>query len=137
MPWNTHDTILQSSLLLVYILHFSYAFLSCPAFNFIIQLNSDDLGEVQEALWEARLKWRNIGLRLNMKSHELDTISKEAGDDIGEKFTKMVEFRLKMTEPCTWKILYEVLKNPTVNMPHVAKELIQKGKIVIPTGKCS
>ena len=101
------------------------------------QLNSDDLGEVQEALWEARLKWRNIGLRLNMKSHELDTISKEAGDDIGEKFTKMVEFRLKMTEPCTWKILYEALKNPTVNMPNVAKELIQKGKIAMPTGECT
>ena len=114
-----------------------YALLSCPAFNIIIQLNSDDLGEVQEALWEARLKWRNIGLRLKMKSHELDTISKEAGDDIGEKFTKMFEFRLKMTEPCTWKILYEVLKNPTVNMPNVAKELIQKGKIVMPTGECT
>ena len=72
-----------------------------------------------------------------MKSHELDTISKEAGDDIGEKFTKMVEFRLKMTEPCTWMILYEALKNPTVNMPHVAKGLIKKGKIVVPTGDCN
>ena len=72
-----------------------------------------------------------------MKSHELDTISKEAGDDIGEKFTKMFEFRLKMTEPCTWMILYEALKNPTVNMPEVAKELIQKRKIVLPTGECN
>ena len=72
-----------------------------------------------------------------MRSHELDTISKEAGDDIGEKFTKMFEFRLKMTEPCTWMILYEALKNPTVNMPEVAKELIQKRKIVLPTGECN
>ena len=120
-------------------------FLSLSASNFLcnigmlfmMQLNSDDLAEVQEALWDARLKWRNIGLRLNMKSHELDTISKEAGDDIGEKFTKMVEFRLKMTEPCTWMILYEALKNPTVNMPEVAKDLIKKGKIVIPTGNCN
>ena len=102
---------------------------------FIIQLNSDDLGEVQEALWEAQLEWYNIGLRLNMKSHELDRIGTEAGDDTGKKLTQMIKSRLKMTEPCTWRVIYEALKNPTVNMPHVAQKLLQKKKIVIPTGE--
>ena len=93
---------------------------------FIIQLHSDDLGEVQEALWEAQLEWYNIGLRLNMKSHELDRIGTEAGDDTGKKLTQMIKSRLKMTEPCTWRVIYEALKNPTVNKPHVAQELLQK-----------
>ena len=95
---------------------------------FVSQLNSDDLGEVQEALWEAQLEWYNIGLRLNMKSHELDRIGTEAGDDTGKKLTQMIKCRLKMTEPCTWRVIYEALKNPTVNLPHIAQEL-KKNKI--------
>ena len=102
---------------------------------FIIQLNSDDLREVQEALWEAQLEWYNIGLQLNMKSYELDRIGTEAGDDTGKKLTQMIKSRLKMTEPCTWRVIYEALKNPTVNMPHVAQELLQKKKIIMRTGK--
>ena len=104
---------------------------------FISQLNSDDLREVQEALWEAQLKWYNIGLQLNMKSHELDKIGTEAGDDTEKKLTEMIKARLKMIEPCTWRVIYEALKNPTVNMLHVAQELIRKKKIVMPTGEQS
>ena len=109
-------------------------FLCISGIIFIIQLNSDDLREVQEALWEAQLEWYNIGLQLNMKSHELDRIATEAGDDTGKKLTQMIKSRLKMTEPCTWRVIYEALKNPTVNMPHVAQELLQTKKIVMPTG---
>ena len=92
----------------------------------MMQLNSNDLADVQEVLWEAKLKWYNIGLRLNMKSHELDTIAKEAGDDFGEKLTRMIKSRLNMTEPCTWKVLYEAVIHPTVCMTNVASELKKK-----------
>ena len=86
---------------------------------------------MQDVLWEAKLKWYNIGLRLKMKSHELDAINKEAGDDTGEKLTLMIKSRLNMAEHCTWKDLYEALKHHTVCMQDVAdklKKLKQKGK---------
>ena len=129
-----HDTTFPCyiSMLLLFMICHSLHFSNMV---FIIQLNVDDLGEVQEALWEAQLEWYNIGLRLNMKSHELDRIGTEAGDDTGKKLTQMIKSRLKMTEPCTWRVIYEALKNPTVNMPHVAQELLQKKKIVMQTGK--
>ena len=94
-------------------------------------ITGDDLAEVQGVLWEAKLKWYNIGLRLKMKSHELDAIDQEAGDDTGKKLTQMIKSRLNMAEPCTWKDLYEALKHQTVCMQDVAdklKKLKQKGK---------
>ena len=88
-----------------------------------LQLIGKDLRDIIEALWGARLKWLNIGLRLNMNSDDLEAIDKEGGTDTEGKFRRMVMSRLKMAEPCTWTDLYEALRHPTVGMAKLAEEL--------------
>ena len=91
----------------------------------------DDFAEVQEALWEARSKWHNIGTRLKLGVFELDCINAEPGLGLEEKFNLMIKTRLKKMEPCTWRDLYEALIHPTVDMPSVAVRLTGK----LTTGK--
>ena len=92
----------------------------CP---FPTQLGIDDFGDVQIALWRARSKWYNIGVRLKMDLTDLDVIDKERGLEIEDKFNRMVQSWLKTTQPCTWKVLYEALRDPTVDMSIVADTL--------------
>ena len=86
-------------------------------------MDIDNFGEVQEAIWEARSKWYNIGIRLKLEVSDLDSINAESGIDLEEKFNRMIKSRLKMSEPCTWTVLYEALKHPTVAMPNVADKV--------------
>ena len=94
-------------------------------FCIYLQTNDLELRDIQDALWKARIKWYNIGLRLNVKTDDLDTIDKEAGNDTEEKLRRMISSRLRMEEPCTWPMLYDALKHPTVNFPKEAEELKQ------------
>ena len=86
----------------------------------------DDFAEVQEALWEARSKWHNIGTRLKLGVFDLDCINSEPGFGLDDKFNLMIKTRLKRMEPCTWRDLYDALNHPTVDMPSVANKLAVK-----------
>ena len=86
----------------------------------------DDFPKVQEALWEARHKWKNIGIRLNLALSDLDCINAEPGIGIDEKFDRMLSTRLKKLEPCTWRDLYDALNHPTVAMSDVASKISAK-----------
>ena len=44
----------------------------------------------------------------------------------------MIKTRLKKSEPCTWRELYDALNHPTVDMPSVADKLPVKR----PTSEC-
>ena len=50
----------------------------------------NDFAQVQEALWEARVKWKNIGIRLKLEVSDLDCIDAEPGIGIDEKFNRMI-----------------------------------------------
>lgn len=97
-------------------------------------MDIDDFAEVQEAVWEARSKWYNIGIRLKLKVPDLDCIDAEPGINVEEKFNRMVKSWLKMTESCTWPALCEALKHPTVAMPNVAEE-VMRVRVGIPTSE--
>ena len=88
-----------------------------------MQLSIDDFAQVQEALWEARYKWKNIGIRLKLAVSVLDCIDAEPGIGIDEKFDRMLKTRLKQLEPCTWRDLYDALNHSTVGMSDVANKL--------------
>ena len=90
------------------------------------QLSIDDFAEVQEALWPARAKWKNIGIRLKLAVSDLECINAEPGSGIDEKFDRMLSARLKKIEPCTWRDLYDALNHPTVAMSDVANKLAPK-----------
>ena len=91
-----------------------------------IQLSIHDFAKVQEALWDARSKWYNIGICLNLGILELNNINAEPGFGLEEKFNLMIETRLKKSEPCTWRELYDVLNHPTVDMASVADKVRSK-----------
>ena len=89
-------------------------------------MDTDDFAKVQEALWEARAKWHNIGIRLDLGVFDLDCINAEQGFGLEEKFNLMIKTRLKKSEPCTWRELYDALNHLTVDMPSVADKLKPK-----------
>ena len=93
------------------------------AFFYLFQLDIGNFGEVQEAIWEARPKWYNIGVRLKLEVSDLDAIKAESGIDLEEKFNRMINCWLKSIESRTWATLYEALKHPTVAMPNVADKV--------------
>ena len=93
-----------------------------------MQLGIDDFARVQEALWEARSKWENIGTRLNLSVHELENIDAEGGTSLDKKFNLMIKTRLKKLEPCTWRDLHDALNHPTVAMPDLASKLLPPGR---------
>ena len=97
-------------------------------------MDIDDFAEVQEALWEARFKWYNIGIRLKLKVPDLNCIKFEPGIDLEEKFNRMINSWLNMGESCTWPTLCGALTHPTVAMPNVAEE-VMRVRVGIPTGE--
>ena len=89
----------------------------------MFQLDIDDFRDVQEAIWEARPKWYNIGVRLKLEVSDLDAIDAESGIDLEEKFNRMIKSWLKRSASSTWTDMCESLKHPTVAMSNVADKV--------------
>ena len=84
------------------------------------ELSTKDLRKVQRAAWDARAKWYNIGLELDIDPGTLDTIKGNC-DNIDDRFRAMLTTWLKMVEPKpTWESLAEALRSPTVGYGHLA-----------------
>lgn len=86
------------------------------------QIDEPDLHSIQTALWDARVKWFNIGLCLKVKESELEAIDHESGSDDGVKLRRMISTRLKMEDPCSRNILFQALIHCTVNEPKLAEQ---------------
>ena len=77
--------------------------------------------EVQRAAWDARSKWYNIGLELNIDQGTLDVIEGD-GKSTDKQFRAMLTTWLKMVDPRpTWEALAEALRSPTVGYEHLAE----------------
>ena len=88
------------------------------------KLSIKDLSRVQEAVWDARAKWYNIGLKLGINPGTLDTI-KGNNDNIDDRFRAMLSTWLKMVDPRpTWEALAEALRSPTVGCEELAERCI-------------
>ena len=103
---------------------------------FFCQLDIDNFGEVQDAIWDARSKWYNIGICLKLKVSDLDTIDAELGIDLEEKFRRMIKSWLRNSQFCTWRDLCEAMTHRTVAMTNVADE-VKKTKLETLTGEFS
>ena len=84
-------------------------------------LTVDDFADVQSALWGARSKWYNIGVRLQIKVAVLEAIDCEAGLDLEGKFVRMIISWLECGQRCTWRALRKALKHHTVDLPELAR----------------
>ena len=82
-----------------------------------------DLRKVQRATWDARAKWYNIGLELEIDPGTLDTI-KNDNNNSDDQFRAMLTTWLKTVQPKpTLAALAEALQSPTVGFEHLAERI--------------
>ena len=87
-------------------------------------LGIDDLGDVVEAVWEARAKWYNIGLKLRIPPGTLDSIDMTANQNPDKCFTAVIKEWLNNDKPCpTWAAMSKALRSPMVGYGHLAEQL--------------
>ena len=87
------------------------------------ELSIDDLGDVLEAVWEARAKWYNIGLKLGISVGTLDSIE-SSNQNSGRCLTAMIKDWLKNGKPKpSWAQLAKALKSRMVGYAQLAEEL--------------
>ena len=89
-------------------------------------LNICDLYKVQDAVWPARAKWYNIGLRLGILAGTLDAIAAAHLRNPDECLTDTIKEWLKNDEPQpTWKALADALRSPAVGYADLANDLLK------------
>ena len=88
------------------------------------KLTIDHLGDVLEAVWEARVKWFNIGLKLGISVGTLNAIKKNNSQDPDDCLTAMLEYWLNNGKPKpSWAAVANALKSPMVGYAQLAEEL--------------
>ena len=91
---------------------------------FTANLTLGNLGGVLEAVWEARAKWYNIGLKLGISVGTLDSINKTANQNPDDCITAVIKDWLKNGKPKpTWAAVAKALKSPMVGYAQLAEEL--------------
>ena len=87
------------------------------------KLTIGDLGNVLEAVWEARVNWFNIGLKLGISVGTLDSIE-ATGQNPDKCLTAMIKDWLKNGKPKpSWAQLAKALKSPMVGYAQLAEQL--------------
>ena len=83
-----------------------------------------NLGKLQDSLWNARTKWFNLGLCLEIDEETLKMLKQNYpnGDDC---FREMLSKWLKTVNP-TWEKLLAALTRPSVDCGHVAAKIRQE-----------
>ena len=79
----------------------------------------EDFNKVQEAMWNGREKWLNIGAHFKIDVQDLKVIGKDGGD-VDHKFNLMIIKWLERGNNCTWNNICDVLRNNTVDMGGLA-----------------
>ena len=85
-------------------------------------LSEDDLFYILDQLWDARPKWRFIGLGLKISRSDLDVIDHGNSDD-DSKFESMLVKWLRNGRDCTWDALCRVLSSRPVGCTRLADQL--------------
>ena len=86
-------------------------------------MSPNDLRRVQDAIWEARAKWYNLGLGLDITADSLDSIELANQQNPDRCFRAMLTKWLREQDQSTWSALAEALKSPSVGLTHLAEEI--------------
>lgn len=82
---------------------------------------------VWNKIWEARSKWQNIGIELDLEKNDLDAINATHGSDTDACFREMLSLWLKQTRSLpTWSKLIRALKRPAVGFQRLAEDIEKK-----------
>ena len=88
-------------------------------------LRINDLGKVQDTIWEARTVWYNVGLALEITPDTLEAIKKDNAKT-EDCFRDMLIKWLREHEQPTWSALAEALKSRSVGLSHLAQEILEQ-----------
>ena len=86
-------------------------------------MSPNDLRRVQDTVWEARAKWYNLGLGLDITPDSLDSIELANQQNPDRCFRAMLTKWLREQDQPTWRALAEALKSPSVGLTHLAEEI--------------
>ena len=88
-------------------------------------LGIEDLGDVLEAIWEARRKWYFLGLKLGISPNTLDEI-KGASQSEDDGITEVIKGWLSSgRDDRTWITVAKALRSPMVGYAGLADQLPQ------------
>ena len=96
-------------------------------------LKENDLFEIQEAIWDARPKWKNIGLGLKISTSDIEVIDVNKGN-VDDKFQSMILKWLQNGKNCTWAALCKALSARSVGHASLAAKIEQE-KCVDPSAR--
>ena len=92
-------------------------------------LTSKDLNDVYKSLYDARTRWYDIGMELEIDPETLKCISIEQREVIDKCLKEMILFRLKFPfqfpSALTWKQVVESLRTKVVDRNDVANNIEQ------------
>ena len=87
-------------------------------------LSINNLQKIQEAAWEARAQWYNIGLELKINPGTLDVINRNS-DNVNDRFRHMLSTWLKMVQPRpTLSLLATALRSSPVGHADLAEQVL-------------
>ena len=87
----------------------------------------DKLNEVLDEIWDARSKWKLIGLQLHFKMTDLEPIEMTKKGVVDECFIEMLTLWLRRADPPpTWSALVAALKRQMVDFQDLAKQVESK-----------
>ena len=90
-------------------------------------MTSKDLKTVRKAVWDARTKWMDIGIELDLSMPDLAAIEAAHRSDIGRCFIEMLTLWLKQVDPPpTWSALVAALKDPIIGYGDLAEQVESK-----------
>lgn len=105
---------------------------ACMAIFLQVALTEGDLmalglKEIREFLYEARLKWYNIGIELDCDLTELDVIKLKHREDPTNCLTEMIRFKICDT-PLTWNVIAKALSAKAVDEKKLAAKAFAKAQ---------
>ena len=93
-----------------------------------IELTNEDLRTILTELFEAKIKWFDIGVQLELDVSVLEGINLKANSDPNDCFRNMLITWLRSSSKVekTWRTLVEVLKSNTVGYEFLAEKINKK-----------
>ena len=100
------------------------------------ELSINNLHEVRAAVFNARAKWYDIGLALEVPVTTLDSINGQF-DNHSDKLREMLKVWLKTATKPAWKDILDALKSPVIGEPTLASKIVAKHCTTAETGQAS
>ncbi len=92
----------------------------------LLALGAEDLGKVYEELYEARVQWKNIGLKLGLTFTTLNIIEAHRHYKAEPSCLDMLNEWLTNGKNTNWSTLADALESPVVGYPNIAAAIRAK-----------